>query len=476
MNEPFIHLLRTPLNYYFYDVQKNAVVRISEELYRSLHVGTYDKLDEYEELKRYGFLSTQHPNKIEHSCTSHIQDYLDRSLIMMTLQITQQCNLRCDYCLYSEDSNNLQRHHQNKQMSFETAKKAIDFLLAHSVDSSTVSIGFYGGEPLLRFDLIKKTVEYAENVFEGKVIQFNITTNATLMTDEIADYLVAKNFAVTISMDGPKSVQDAHRKFPDGRGTFDIVYSRIRQLIKRHPEFLPLLSVNMVVDPRKPLDEPMKLIQLLPEVRIVTSEIDDFYMEEKIVPCKRYREEYEYQIFLASLYALGLLRKSDVSPVVHPIISNIQNTLARWKHRTGISEPSAPGGPCIPGAQRLFVSVDGTMYPCERVSEVSAILSIGNIDEGFNYTSSRKMLNVAQITKEQCSRCWAFHFCGGCIRDTFDGTSIPSAQKRLSKCFSYRALGDLILHGTVMLREVPLYYRKQLQEAIKWNQNRSKCT
>ncbi|WP_418666379.1 radical SAM protein [Allofournierella sp.] len=467
MAEPFIHLLRTPQNYYFYDVQKNAVVRISESLYHCLLSGISDNSTETQELKKYGFLSSKHPSCIEHSCTSHIQDYLDRSLIMMTLQVTQQCNLRCDYCLYSENSNELQRHHENKHMSFETAKRAIDFLLTHSVDSSTVSIGFYGGEPLLQFPLIKKVVEYAESLFTGKIVQFNITTNATLITDEIADYLVKKRFATTISMDGPKSIQDSHRKFPDGSGTFDIVYDRIHRLIERYPNFTPFLSVNMVIDPRRPLDEPMELIKLLPDVHIMTSEIDDFYMDEKIIPCKRYREEYEYQIFLAALYALGLLEKSCVSPVVHPIISSIQNTLIRWKHYNTFPTPSAPSGPCIPGAQRLFVSVDGTMYPCERVSEVSSILSIGNIYNGFNYSASQKMLNIAKITESHCSKCWAFHFCGGCIRDTFDGSGIPSAQKRLSKCYSYRAMGDVILYGAVMLREIPLYYREQLQEATK---------
>ena len=84
------------------------------------------------------------------------------------------------------------------------------------------------------------------------------------------------------------------------------------------------------------------------------------------------------------------------------------------------------------------------------------------------------MLNIAKITESHCSKCWAFHFCGGCIRDTFDGSGIPSAQKRLSKCYSYRAMGDVILYGAVMLREIPLYYREQLQEATKWsNKNES---
>lgn len=467
MSSPFIHLLKTPKNKYFYDVQRNAIIRVSPDLYKQLASGEVVDSLEAQEFRKYGLLSEKRVSRIEHSCTAHIQDYLDRSLVIMTLQVTQQCNLRCNYCLYSEKGGNLQRHHNNKVMTLDTAKKAIDFLCSHSMDSSTVSIGFYGGEPLLEFPLIRETVAYAESVFAGKTIQFNITTNATLLTDEIADFLVEKKFSTTLSMDGPKEIQDAQRKFPDGSGTFDVVFERVQRLLKRHPDYLPFLSVNMVIDTRRSLDKPMQLMKLLPGVRVMMSEVDDFYMDEKIVPCAEYREQYEYQIFLASLYALGLLEKSCVSPAVQPLISNIQNTVAHWQHNDAIPEPSAPSGPCIPGAQRLFVAVDGTLYPCERVSEVSSYLSIGTIFSGFDYIASRRMLNVAQLTENECKTCWAFRFCAGCIRDTFDGTQNPSAQKRLSKCPSHKAMADLLLHGAVMLKEIPLYYRKQLQEGLR---------
>lgn len=84
-------------------------------------------------------------------------------------------------------------------------------------------IGFYGGEPLLAFSLIRKIVEYAETVFLGKEIKFFITTNATLLTEEISKFLLDHNFRVTFSIDGPKKVHDQNRIFPDGRGTFDKV-------------------------------------------------------------------------------------------------------------------------------------------------------------------------------------------------------------------------------------------------------------
>lgn len=181
----------------------------------------------------------------------------------------------------------------------------------------------------------------------------------------------------------------------------------------------------------------------------------------------RKMQSFVSQNFLGGIvcsWFIGKILCISCSPSYNQQYSKHTNT---WKHYNTFPTPSAPSGPYIPGAQRLFVSVDGTMYPCERASEVSSILSIGNIYNGFNYSASQKMLNIAKITESHCSKCWAFHFCGGCIRDTFDGSGIPSAQKRLSKCYSYRTMGDVILYGTEMLREIPLYYREQLQEATK---------
>lgn len=112
-------------------------------------------------------------------------------------------------------------------MSFETAKRAIDFYLEHSIDRSWAAIGFYGGEPLLEFELIKKCVDCLEGKIEGKQILFNLTTNGTLLEGEKAKFLKEHNFSVAISLDGSKKEPDACRKFLDGTGSFDTVIKNI---------------------------------------------------------------------------------------------------------------------------------------------------------------------------------------------------------------------------------------------------------
>ena len=103
-------------------------------------------------------------------------------------------------------------------MSLETAKKAILFYREHSRDKDRAIIGFYGGEPLLAFPLIVESVKYAEEIFAGVDISFNITTNATLLTDEIIDFLLDHHFKLTFSLDGPNEVQDKNRIFANGSG------------------------------------------------------------------------------------------------------------------------------------------------------------------------------------------------------------------------------------------------------------------
>ena len=111
--------------------------------------------------------------KVEHPYTRYIPILLERKINKITLQVTQSCNFRCKYCIYSENANRSQRTHSSKHMSWETAKKAIDFLYEHSVDSEKIYIGFYGGEPLLEFELIKQCIEY---VLAHLVVQQQMVT------------------------------------------------------------------------------------------------------------------------------------------------------------------------------------------------------------------------------------------------------------------------------------------------------------
>ena len=139
-------------------------------------------------------------------------------------------------------------------MTWETAKKAIDFLREHSVDSPEVNIGFYGGEPLLEFPLLKKAVEYSEQQFEGKKLTFNITTNGTLLNDEMIYFFQDHDVSLMISLDGPKEINDKNRVFANGKGTFDTVAKQISRIREIAPQYGAKLQISMVMDPSNDFD------------------------------------------------------------------------------------------------------------------------------------------------------------------------------------------------------------------------------
>ena len=269
--KPLVLPIKTPFGYYFYETQKNEIVSTNQELYEFLYrkvVKNEKNIDvsntckkEIEELQELGYLLPSQIRYIEHPQTKNIEKMLERKLNMVTLQLTQMCNLRCTYCIYSENSS-YNRNHANKRMSFETAKKVIDFYYTHAIDSERIAIAFYGGEPTLEFELIKKIVEYANVLFDGKKILYRITTNATLLTDELIEFFFnsGNDFLVLISLDGPKNIQNQNRKFSNGNGTYDIIMHNLQRLYEKNPLYMKKIHFNTVIDPKNDYYEIIKIL------------------------------------------------------------------------------------------------------------------------------------------------------------------------------------------------------------------------
>ena len=353
---------------------------------------------------------------------------------MLTLQVTQACNLRCSYCVYSDVNNDLQRAHSAKRMTLEMAKKAVDFFWEHSIDSPSVNIGFYGGEPLLEMQLIKNVIEYAEKMFLGKELSFNITSNGTLLNEDIIEYFIEKNVKLTISLDGPKEIHDKYRRFAaNGKGSFEVVFDNINILRKKYPEYFNTIIFNMVVNPQNDFTYTNTFFQendYLKSGNVSASIVDDLYSMEKIIYSDDFNEKLDYHMFLALLNSLGRVEHESIFPIaMENILQIIDKKKSMGKLQT-LGDCIAPGGPCIPGQLRLFVSIDGNFYPCERVSESSEVMNIGNIDEGFNMDNVKALLNVGSITAEECKNCWAFTHCYLCAKYADDGNCLNSELRK----------------------------------------------
>lgn len=471
-NTPYIKLLKTPLGKYFYDVNKNDIVNISDELY--VYLGAKDMnadlsqsaAEEMEFLKRNGYLSTHRVKVIKHYLTDKIEDYLDRKCSKLTLQLTQNCNFRCSYCPYTTAEFYTNRSHNSKRMSEEVAFKAIDFLADHSRSKQYVSIAFYGGEPLLEFPLLKKLVAYAEEVFIGKRIDFTTTTNGSLLTEEIISFFEKHNFDLMISIDGTKKVHDRNRKFAaTGKGTFDTIVNNLEGVYNSHREYFNnKVTINSVMDPRLPAKEYYELEnknEMFQEVNMMRTVVDDFNNVNRHAFDDNFVIDTSILTFKALMSLINRYPKDKVSSnLVVAELTEKQKSEKFIRPGNPLGDIDAPSGPCIPGS-KLLVDVNGTIHICEKVSETSKAFVLGNVYDGFDYNNIRKLLNIGALTAEKCQNCFAFNLCSICQRKCNVGDELSGTVKSESCEWSKNIALDMIYNkifyselGSILNREV----------------------
>lgn len=410
--------------YYFYDAYKNNVIHVSKGLYKEIHkllrMGTNsysaqeNKTPEYYEIMhliRKGYFKADFIEKIEHPFNNMVDSLIDRGLNSIILQVSCECNFNCRYCLFAVD-NNIDRIHNKQRMSFPIAKKSIDFLYDHSKDSDVVTISFYGGEPLLNFELIKQVVKYANEKFEFKHIIYSMTSNFSLMTDEILKFLVMHNFRLTISMDGPEKIQNDHKKFLNtGTNTYEVVTKNVNKLREKSKLFFNQnVQFNAVIFRHESYKE-------------VLSFFNSLGIDSNQITCTyAYMSGIDYTQHYSSRTPSSDI-KNDIH--IYDIVDEIMDKKLIAKMETALNNkgkiPSNwhHNGPCIPGINRLFVNVNGELYPCERIIETTCTI-IGNVYEGLDAEKVKNIMNVGHLTKQKCKDCWAMRFCDLCASKCVD--------------------------------------------------------
>ncbi len=400
-NRPLIKLFAVNGTFYMYDAVPNKLISISsQDLYATLHkimaLGCeYIDLIEDSSVKnqilklfRQGFLHNPICD-IEHPYTKYSEFILERSVETLTLEITQNCNFKCRYCSFANQ--NAERSHSASHMSKEIIQKAIDLYKQSSIDFPSVSISFYGGEPLLAFSQIKYAMEYAEKSFFSKPIKYYMTTNAALLSGEVVDFLVNKNVDLLISYDGPQEVQDKNRRFlANGKSTFDIVKKNLEYIEYNHPEFF---ANNIMINS----------VLLNKSDRAKAEEFFDSFNLPK--GCIR--------INMANTEHIEFINEGVESPLIEDDRDqkDFESILNKESVVTDICHHS---GPCVPGGKKLFVTTNGDLYPCEKVNTSNPAYIIGSVFAGFDKDKVNTLLNIGQISKERCTNCWAINFCSMC--------------------------------------------------------------
>lgn len=375
-----------------------------------------------------------------------IRDEISHNLQMMTLELTGACNLRCDYCIYNEHYEQ-NRNFVNNDMTFETAKKSIDYANEHS--GKKISITFYGGEPLLRFDLIKKCVEYCKVVFKDKILSFSMTTNLTLLTEEIAEYLAkTKGFSVVCSLDGPQHIHDNCRKYPDGRGSYTQAILGMQNLVKAFEKENKIGNISI------------SMVFTTPYLKEKMEEINSFYQNLSWLPAKiekyvtypslgSYKIEPVFDSNLSKEYYIDPLGEWTHENFINrnvfskkpniDLLLKVHNRLifknANWNY--GLN------GNCIPGSRKIYVTYNGDFKVCERIGNSPAI---GNIASGIDFNVIKTVYYDEYINKsiEKCKNCWAVGLCGICYANCYDSNGINEVLKddscELQRYYMTRAL------------------------------------
>ena len=435
----------TPFGKYLYDRETNSIISINNDEYESFERIYKNEMiqNDYELINKYqkmGICKETRLIKVEHPQNKTIDFLLKNKIEKITLQVTQNCNLRCSYCAYSGNIYN-QRSHSNKIMPYEVMTKSIDFIMEHSSNSKKINIGFYGGEPLLEIKNIKKLInEYILPKYSEKNILYSLTTNGTVFTDENIKFLSDNNFDVLISIDGPKEIHNKNRVFVNGEGSFDVMMENLNYIKEKYPNFFNKISFNTVIAP----DNDFKCVNDFFDANMV---IEDNMLYSSTLSNLNNIEDITYNdlYFISNrinrtkllLSYLKYISKEKISKLYLIEMSKIVRFYNDLNQINNLTIISHPGGPCIPGARRPLIDIDGNIYPCERVNEKSESMIIGNIYSGFDMNKVKNILNIGKLTEEQCINCWNFIHCGMCAASSVDDHEL-SANKRLANCNAHK--------------------------------------
>ena len=462
IDAPFIHLFKTPLGFYLYDVNTGQILKIDKRVYNYLANVKKDTdeetLQKINILREEGFLKNNRVEITEHPYTELLPFALQTRMGNLILQVTQNCNLRCEYCIYS--GNYKTRGHSNTRKTFYTAKKAIDFLIQQSKERHKIFIGFYGGEPLLEFELIKKCVKYADEMADGKEVVYVMTTNATLLSEKVIDYMIEHQFKLTISVDGPREIHNRSRVFANKEeGSYDIMMRNIKRIKEKsesyYQESVQFNTVMLANDGFSCLENYFHGDELFSDSFFSASTVSSSYAKSESDISDEFLQEQQYELFKSFLGMLHRLDSKHVSILLDGYIGRMKQ-FDTMRHQLGRREVPAKwhrGGPCIPIVNRAFVTAEGNILPCERVCEIANISKLGTIEEGIDIGKAQKVLNLEKYTEDNCHNCWAYAECTTCIQ-CCDSKEDNISENILKCCKQVKHGTEEVLKDCAVLKEL----------------------
>lgn len=339
---------------------------------------------------------------------NYVMDFKKRQTVVkaLCLHIAHDCNLACKYCFAEEG----EYHGRRALMSFEVGKKALDFLIANSGNRVNLEVDFFGGEPLMNWDVVKQLVEYGRSREKecNKKFRFTITTNGVLLNDEIMDFCNREMSNVVLSLDGRKEVNDRMRPFRNGSGSYDLIVPKFQKFAESRGTkdyFVRGTFTRNNLDFSKDVlhfaDLGFKKLSIEP---VVADPKEPYSIREEDLP--QIMEEYDR---LAKEF---IKRKKEGRgfQFFHFMIDLNQGPCVA-KRLSG----------CGSGTEYLAVTPWGDFYPCHQFVGMEDFL-LGNVDEGITNTKVRDEFKLCNVyAREKCRDCFARFYCsGGCAANAYN--------------------------------------------------------
>ena len=323
----------------------------------------------------------------------------------LCLHIAHDCNLACQYCFAEEG----EYHGRRALMSYEVGKKALDFLIANSGSRKNLEVDFFGGEPLMNWQVVKDLVKYGreQEKLHNKKFRFTLTTNGVLLNDEVMEFCNKEMGNVVLSVDGRKEVHDYMRPFRKGAGSYDLIMPKFQKFAESRNQDKYYVrgtfthhNLDFSKDVLHLADLGFKQISVEP---VVAADTEEYAIREEDIP--QIMEEYD-------TLAKEMIKREKEGKGFNFFHFMIDLT----------------GGPCVykrlsgcgSGTEYLAVTPWGDFYPCHQfVGEEQYLM--GNVDEGITKPEIQKEFGGCNVyTKKDCKDCFARFYCsGGCAANAF---------------------------------------------------------
>ncbi len=322
----------------------------------------------------------------------------------MCLHVAHDCNLRCAYCFASTGDFGGYR----KLMSLDTAKKAIDLLISLSGTRHNLEVDFFGGEPLMNFDVVKDTVSYARSLEKkhNKNFRFTITSNGLLLNDDNIDYINKEMSNVVLSLDGRPDVNDAMRPTVSQTGSYEVIVPKIQKLVQKRngkEYYVRGTYTRNNLDFQKDIEHLYELgFEQISVEPVVGPETDAY----SIRACDFEAIAQSYKLLLQKMIA----NLPQIPFQFFHFLLDLDNGPCAIKRIKG----------CGCGNEYLAVTPEGDLYPCHQFVGQDEF-KMGSVEHGITAIHLQEQFAKAHLlNKEECQNCWAkFHCSGGCNANNF---------------------------------------------------------